>query len=252
MLSPTSMLDPLVRKLAIHSDLSADEREAVQSLPHHRRPLNAHAQLLRDGEPARHCSVLLDGYAFRYKLLPEGGRQIVNVLMRGDLVGVQRALFGRANHGVEMLTAGTVAEIPAAEVEALIASHPGVSRALWSETLFHGAIEREWVVNVGRRDAHGRVAHLLCELAVRHEQTGLGQRTSYHLPLTQTHIADCAGLTPVHVNRVLQSLRATGLIRTDQRRVTIEDWDGLARVGTFDERYLCAEPAAEARQGGQA
>ena len=238
----TTTLEPLARKLATHSELSAAERDAVLSLSHHRRPVSAHAQLFRHGEPARHCSVLLDGYAFRYKLLSDGSRQVLNVLVRGDLVGVERALFGRSDHSVEVLTAGVVGEILVADVEKLVAAHPGLSRALWSETLFEGAIQREWIVNVGRRDAKGRLAHLLCELGVRHELMGLGERTAYDLPLTQTHIADCAGLTPVHVNRVLQSLRGSGLIKSGDRRVTIEDWDGLARTGGFDERYLCVEP----------
>lgn len=231
-----------MRKLSIHSALSSAERDALLSLPVQRRPVTAHASLFRDGEAAKHCCALLDGYAFRYKLLPDGSRQILNVLMRGDLIGVQRALFGRRDQGVEMLSAGTIALIPAAEIEALRSDHPGLAGALWGETLFDGAIQREWTVNIGRRDARGRLAHLLCELAVRHEQLDLGQRTSYRLPLTQTHLADCAGLTPVHVNRVLQSLRGAGLISSDQRRLTIQDWDALARLGGFDERYLRADP----------
>ena len=101
---------------------------------------------------------------------------------------------------------------------------------------------------VGRRDARGRIAHLFCELAVRHEQLELGQRAEFKLALTQTHIADCAGLTAIHVNRVLQSLRADDLIKTEQRRLTIKDWTGLTRVGDFDERYLHAEQAPSVRQ----
>ena len=238
----------MIRKLELHSSLSPAERAAILSLPVQRRAVAAHAQLFQSGDPARHCCVLIDGYAIRYKLMVDGGRQIVNILMRGDLVGIQRALFGHADHGVEMLTPGAVAVIPADALDALLSDHPGLTRALWSETLSGGAIEREWICNVGRRDARGRIAHLFCELAVRHELLDLGQRTEFKLALTQNHIADCAGLTAIHVNRVLQSLRADDLIKTEQRRLTIKDWNGLTRVGDFDDRYLHAEQTPTSRR----
>jgi CRP-like cAMP-binding protein len=248
MVSSTSALEPLIRKLELHSTLLPAERTALLSLPVQRRAVAAHAQLFQAGEPTRHCCVLLDGYAIRHKLMVDGGRQILNILMRGDLVGIQRALFGHADHGVEMLTPGAVAVIPADALDALLSDHPGLVRVLWADTLSGGAIEREWICNVGRRDARSRIAHLFCELAVRHEQLVLGQRTEFKLALTQTHIADCAGLTAIHVNRVLQSLRADDLIKTEQRRLTIKDWNGLTRVGDFDERYLHAEQAPSVRQ----
>jgi CRP-like cAMP-binding protein len=248
MVSPTSALEPLVRKLELHSTLSPAERAAILSLPVQRRAVAAHAQLFQAGEPTRHCCVLLDGYAIRYKLMADGGRQILNILLRGDPVGIRRALFGHADHGVEMLTPGTVAVVPAEALDALLSDHPGLTRALWSETLAGGAIEREWICNVGRRDARSRIAHLFCELAVRHERMELGRRTDFRLALTQNHIADCAGLTAIHVNRVLQSLRGEELIRTEQRRLTIKDWSGLTRTADFDERYLHAERTPSVRR----
>ncbi|MDB5694781.1 MAG: Crp/Fnr family transcriptional regulator [Sphingomonas bacterium] len=231
-------LEPLVRKLALHSDLLREEREALLSLRFERRPLRAHAQLFRGVDPALHCCVLLDGYAAGYKLLRDGSRQILNVLMRGDLVGIQRCLFQRADHEVEMLTDGTVATIAAADLQALMSAHSGLSRAIWSESLFHGAIQSEWIVNVGRRSASARLGHLLCELGVRNEQQGLGSRDQFELPLTQANIADCAGLTAVHINRTLRSLDEAGLIRRGRGRVTIPDWAGLTRMAGFDEQYL--------------
>lgn len=238
MASPQVDLTPLLRKLETHSALTSAERDVILALPFHLRLLSASSQFLPQNEVTRQCFVLLDGYAVRSKVLRDGGRQIVTVLMRGDLAGVQRALFGRADNAVEMVTKGLVAAIPATAIDELLATQPNIVRALWSETLFDGAIQREWAVNIGRRDAHGRLAHLLCELGVRLHQAGLGEREQFDLPLTQNQLADCTGLTPVHVNRVLQSLRRDGLISNELRRVTIEDWAGLARIAGFDERYL--------------
>jgi CRP-like cAMP-binding protein len=122
---------------------------------------------------------------------------------------------------------------------ALMADWPNVQRAIWLDTLIDSSIFREWVVNVGRRDARERIAHLLCELAARLRSTSSGtQGQNYDFPLTQEQIADCTGLTAVHTNRTLQGLRRDGLISLSSSRLTILDWDRLAEVGDFNERYL--------------
>ncbi|HEU0044958.1 Crp/Fnr family transcriptional regulator [Sphingomonas sp.] len=234
----TSTLEPLARKLAIHTDISREERDALLSIRFDRRPVRSHEQLFRGAGPASHCYVLLDGYAARYKLLRNGSRQILNVLMRGDMVGTQRCLFRRADHDVEMLTQGTVATIAAAEMHEILSAYPNLAHAIWSETLFDAGIQSEWIVNLGRRDAAARLAHLFCELGVRHEQQGLGRRTDFALPLTQSHIADCAGLTAVHVNRVLRLLSEAGLIERHRGQIGIQDWAALTKMAGFDEQYL--------------
>lgn len=234
-------LEPLARKLGVHSPISAEEREALLSLPFSRRSVHAHAQLFHRTDPARHCCVLLDGYAGRYKLLRDGSRQILAVLMRGDSVGLQRALFGRADHSVEMLTGGVVASISVADLEELLSAHPRLMRVLWSDTLFDGAIQREWILNVGRRSALARLAHLVCEMGVRHEQQGIGRRDEFDLPLTQSHVADCTGLTAVHVNRTLRALDERKLVNKSRGKVSVGDWASLANVAGFDAQYLLAD-----------
>jgi CRP-like cAMP-binding protein len=97
---------------------------------------------------------------------------------------------------------------------------------------------REWVVNVGRRDSRARIAHLLCELAWRLRTIGRSDGDTYEFPLTQEQLADATGLTSVHTNRTLQSLRKDGLIQLTARSLTILDWEGLREVGEFDELYL--------------
>ena len=140
-----------------------------------------------------------------------------------------------------MLTAGEVALIPARAVQDIAYLYPAVGRAILLDTLVDGSIAREWIANIGRRDARSRIAHLLCELSVRLQETGRGQSRNFRLPMTQEQLGDATGLTSVHVNRTIQSLRRDSLISTDKRSVTIEDWEGLAATGDFTTAYLHLE-----------
>jgi CRP-like cAMP-binding protein len=123
--------------------------------------------------------------------------------------------------------------------------YPAIAEAFWRDCVVDASILSQWVVNVGRRDARMRLAHLLCEVAVRMEQAGLGNRAAFELNVTQTQLADALGLTSVHVNRVLQALRREGLIATRSREVRILDWDRLAALGEFDGVYLETGPDSD-------
>jgi CRP-like cAMP-binding protein len=131
-----------------------------------------------------------------------------------------------------------VALVPVAALEAIVSRYPRIARAMWIDTLIDAAVFREWLVNVGRRDSTSRIAHLLCEYALRLHAAGLAEERRYELPMTQEQIADAVGLTPVHVNRVLKELGRMKLILRDKRAVEILDWDGLRSVGDFNSRYL--------------
>ena len=132
-----------------------------------------------------------------------------------------------------------VALIPRQAVVRLTLDRPKIGHAMWIDTLVDGSIFREWIANVGRRDARMRVAHLLCEFALRLKSAGLGDETGYELPMTQEQLADSTGLTPVHVNRTLKALEREGLIaRASARAIDIGDWRKLADAGDFDSNYL--------------
>jgi CRP-like cAMP-binding protein len=148
-----------------------------------------------------------------------------------------------ADHSIQMLTPGDVALVPAAAVEELAFKHPTIGKALWLETLVDGSIFREWIANVGRRNARARVAHLLCEFTVRLHTAGLTNSSRYELPMTQEQLGDATGLTGVHVNRTMQGLRTDGLISSDKRAITIENWKALTIAGDFDTAYLHPEAA---------
>jgi CRP-like cAMP-binding protein len=182
---------------------------------------------------------LLSGYAIRHKIVAGGARQIVAVHMKGDLVDLQNSFLGVADHSVQVLTESEVAFIPREAVRKLGFERPKIGMAMWHDTLVDGSIFREWIANVGRRDARARMAHLLCEFSLRLKVAGLGEATDYELPMTQEQLADCVGLTPVHVNRTLKSLEAEKLIdRKSSRGIVIGDWKKLAEAGDFDSSYL--------------
>lgn len=235
----TSPLQPMVRKLAYWSDLDAADQEALLTLPHRVKTMERNGYIVREGEKTTHSCVLLSGFAIRHKIVAGGARQIVAVHMKGDVVDLQNSFLGIADHSVQVLTAAEVAFIPREAVKQLAFKRPSVGMAMWFDTLVDASVFREWIANVGRRDARARIAHLLCEFALRLKVAGLGKATDYELPMTQEQIADCVGLTPVHVNRTLKTLEAEKLItRRNTRTVTIGDWKKLADAGDFESTYL--------------
>ncbi len=234
-----STLEPMVRKLEYRQTLDADDCAAVLALPHKVKFLEAHDYVVRQGDRAEFCCVMLSGFCIRHKIVGNGQRQIVAIQMRGEMIDLQNSLLGTADHAVQMLTAGKIAMIPRDEIVRIAFDRPAVGKAMWLDTLVDGSILREWVANVGRRDARTRIAHLLCEFSLRLKLAGLGEHTNYELPMTQEQLADTTGLTPVHVNRTIKLLEIEGLItRTSARSIVIGDWLKLADVGDFQSGYL--------------
>ncbi|MFL6751637.1 MAG: Crp/Fnr family transcriptional regulator [Sphingomicrobium sp.] len=236
--NPEHVLAPMVRRLSLREDLSSADRAAILALPVSRRKLDPGQYLVWDGDRPQNTCLLLSGYAYRHKHAGNGGRQIVSIHMKGDIVDLQNSLLGTADHNVQMLTAGEVALVPVDAIRELAFSHPNVGMAMWYETLVEGSIFREWVLNIGRRDARTRIAHLLCEFALRLKVAELGEQTTYELPITQEQLADAVALTSVHVNRTLMRLEQEGLITRTKRMISIVDWNALAKVADFEPRYL--------------
>jgi CRP-like cAMP-binding protein len=235
---PRHVLDLLVRKLEQWNTLSEDDRKAVRALPFTRRQLKAHDHVVWDGDRPQHACLLLSGFAFRHKVAGNGGRQIMSIHMKGDIVDLQNSLLGIADHNVEMLSAGELALLPVEAIREIAFSRPAIGMAMWYETLVEGSIFREWILNIGRRNANARIGHLLCEFAMRLEVAELGKQTEYELPITQEQLADAVALTPVHVNRTLMKLEEDGYISRTKRRIVINDWHKLAELADFQPRYL--------------
>ena len=237
-MTDTSSLAALFRRWRRRLPLSSEDEAAVVNLSWLRKQYQRGAYLAREGEPTTVCTVLLDGLAFRQKILSDGSRQIISFHIPGEFLDLQNCLLEVADHNVQALTRCLVAIVPKDLLMQVMSARPAVRQAIWLDSLLDAAVFREWVVNVGRRNAMQRIAHLLCELALRIKAAGLAEGPMFDFPLTQEHIADATGLTAVHTNRILQTLRKSALISLTASKLTILDWDALAEAGDFSERYL--------------
>ena len=238
MTSQSSPLRLLARRLGTYTPIDEFDRQALLDLPCTTRTIEPQGYLLREGDRPTLTAVLVSGFAFRQKLTGGGSRQIVSVLVPGDPVDFQNLYLDEADHNVQALTMVEAALIARDDLQELARVRPAIGRAMFVITLVEASIFREWILNVGRRPAHARVAHVLCELALRLESQGLADAHGYHLPLTPEQLADVCGLTPVHINRTLKALEARGLIRREKRKVSFPDWQALREVGDFNQRYL--------------
>lgn len=228
----------LADRLARHSQLPAAARRALLALPFTRCRFEPKAFLLLEGEKSLASHILLSGFAQRNKLAGSGGRQIVALLMKGGLAGFEGAFFPAADHNVQALGTVEAAAIPNRALVAVAFAHPMLAAALWRESLIEASVAREWILNVGRRDARARILHLLCEFGLSRELAGLGAGDRFELPMSQEELADATGLTAVHVNRVLQGLSGEGLIERQRRRIRIVDRRRARRAADFSPAYL--------------
>ncbi len=236
------VLAPLVRKLQLWNPLTDEDCRALLSLPFVARDLDAGQYIVWEGDKPQNTCLLLSGFAYRHKSAGGGGRQIMSIHMKGDIVDLQNSLLGVADHNVQMLSKGSVALIPVDSMRKIAFDRPSVGMALWYETLVEGSIFREWILNIGRRDALTRIAHLLCEFALRLEIAELGRQSEFELPITQEQLGDAVALTSVYVNTSLMKLESMGLIKRSKRMITVNDWQELSKVGDFHPRYLHVEP----------
>lgn len=245
------MHHPLVTKLGHGVRLTDADRAKLRDAAARTRRVGPRQDLLREDEPPGDVRVVLEGFACRKKALPGGGRQVMAFLLPGDFCDLHAAVLGRTDHAVGTLTPCTVADIPPAAVEELTAEHPRLRRALWWATLVDEAILREWLVNVGRRPADQRLAHLLCELLARLGAVGLADADGCGLPLAAADLGDTLGLSPVRLNLSLQRLRADGLAALEAGRLRVLDAERLRAFGEFDPSYLHLRPAPGAGDGAR-
>ena len=232
------MSPPPLRKIELVATLSEGERRALEEALARQAVFAPHDDIIRENDRPDHSTVILDGMTCRYKTLSSGERQIMNFGIAGDWVDLHSYFLRSMDHSISAMSHCRVAQVPHATVRSLIEDHPRLGQILWRETLVESAIFREWVVNLGARDAHARLAHLLCELHTRMVAVGLADGSALVLPLTQNDLADATGISSVHVNRVFQQLKAEGLATYGRGCVTVHDWDRLAEAGLFEPTYL--------------
>lgn len=228
----------LIRKLQTIAVISTEEQRALGELPLRLRVFSASTDLLREDQPSTECCLILEGLACRYKVLGAGQRQILSLHLPGDIPDLMSLHLDTMDHGLASLGRGRAAYIPHGAVRELCDRHPNLAATLWRDTLIDASIAREWLAGIGRRTAHERIAHLICEIHVRSSALGLLDEGAFELPVTQAELGDAAGLSTVHVNRVLQDLRRDDLISWRGRSILVLDWDRLRLTADFDAGYL--------------
>ncbi len=228
----------LIRKLEHGVLLGPEEKRALEEACTSVQRFGPRDDLVKEGDPAQAVHVVLDGYSCRYKLLPDGRRQIVGYFLPGDLCDLRVCILKHVDHSIGTLSVVRTAALSREQVLALMERFPRLERAFWWATLVEESITSEWVVNVGHRTAFERAAHLFCEVFARLRAVGLTTENSCELPVTQTELADALALSAVHVNRVLMEMRHTGLVTFRAQRLTIHDHDALRSVAGFNPAYL--------------
>ena len=232
---------PLVRKLDSICILTQNERDALVSLPMQVQDIRAHQDVVREGDRPSRSFLLMEGFAFSFKLTGEGKRQITAFHILGDMPDLQSLHLRTLDTSVGTITACKVGFVQHESLRELCARFAGITNAFWRQTLIDAATFREWTTNIGQREAYSRVAHVLCELMARMRAVGLVQDHTCEFPITQNELADATGMSTVHVNRTVQELRRAGLIVLKGSTLQVLDWDRLRQAGDFDPNYLHLE-----------
>jgi CRP-like cAMP-binding protein len=229
---------PLVRKLEHLYPLSSAEMDVLKGAFSNVVAFASDQDIVREDDCPTSCNLLLEGMVCRYVGMPNGKRQILSFHTPGDIFDAQSFMIEKMDHSVGTLTACKVAVLPHKAMKRLTDHYPRIARAVWKDTLLDAAVFRQWIVNVGRRNAYKRIAHLICEIYTRLDVVDLAKDGTIMWPLTQAEVGDATGLSQVQVNRTLQDLRREKLIELHRAQLQILDWRELKRAGEFDPKYL--------------
>ncbi|MFN7167612.1 MAG: Crp/Fnr family transcriptional regulator [Pannonibacter sp.] len=233
-----SVPSALARKLCSFVALSDAELEVLEGLHRRRRSFAAGRDLTLEGQANHAAYILAEGWVCSYKLLSDGTRQIVDVQIPGDFLGLRSVLLRTADYNIEPVTIIEASEVLESDLLLAFSTNPRLATAvLWAASRDEAMVV-EHLVGIGRRDALGRTAHFLLELSERLILVGRGTRGGFACPLTQYHLGDALGLSAVHVNRVLRELRERGLLTFQRGQVTIQNFAGLVELAEFDNAYL--------------
>lgn len=240
-------LQLFLNRLLSRSVLTDEEQHAILDLPGHFAQVKANRDFVGLRDDVEHASLIIDGLVGRFDQNSDGLRQITAIHIPGDMANLHSVVQPQATSALQALSVATILRVPHHAIRLATARLPALAEALWRDCMVDNALLSKWVVNVGRRDARSRIAHLLCEMATRlNAPTEIGS-FAFPFAVTQFQLADAAGLTGVHVNRVLRSLREQGLADVRGREVKVLDWRALTKAGDFNRGYLQAETMTEAR-----
>lgn len=226
------------RKLEQVGALNPDDKLLLDKLVTPSWRYRAEEDIIRAGDTPTHVNVILNGWACRYKILRNGQRQILALLLPGDICDLTVFLLRAMDHTIGSLTETTVAKVSPEDILSIIASRPNLTQSLWWSSLQDESVLREWIVGLGRRDAYERTAHLLYEIYLRLKGIGLVDDDSFSLPMTQAQLSDILGLTNVHLNRVLQRMRTENLIVLRGKSMHFPNVALIRAAAAFDPDYL--------------
>lgn len=237
-LSAASAVNQFVQRLRAISPLSSDDVAALHSVTANVVRVTANSDIVTPGEDFEFAVLVASGLVGRFQQLADGRRQITAIHFPGDIADLHRVASPKAGSALQALTNAAIIRVPAKELRNLALASPAITRAFWIYSAIDAAMLQRWATSLARRDAQGRLAHLLCETGVRIEYAGQGDRTEFVLELTQSQMGDALGLTPVHINRSLKRLRSIGAVQVDGRIYRIPDWNRLTTIAEFDPDYL--------------
>ncbi|WP_344707737.1 Crp/Fnr family transcriptional regulator [Sphingomonas swuensis] len=232
------MPNQFIKKLRGFGRLGEADVEALKRATARPRRLPQKHDLIREGDRPGPVFVILEGWAHRYKILPNGTRQVLAFLMPGDACDLHIGLLGEMDHSIQTLTNALVTTIGRDEIEKIFVDHPRIANAMYVSQLVDEGTMRAWITSMGRRTSIERVAHLMCELFIRARNIGLQTEPVFDLPLSQLLLADSLGMTAVHLNRVLKELRQENVMTLTRGCVSIVDIGKLIRIAGFDDNYL--------------
>ena len=231
-------LSPMLEKFSLNTVLTEDDRAAIMALPFSLRCYDPGKHIIKDRAISADFQALVSGFAIAYKTTSDGFRQIVGFLLPGDIINIQHMRLIDDDCSVQATMPCMVAVIDETLIRNLMSKRLTISNAIMASALIEASISREWIVNIGRRNARARIAHLFCELATRLDPCGLAQGQAFKLPLTQQQIGDAVGLTAVHVNRTIKGLIKDSILDQGQHLISFPNWDLLKKVAGFNDRYL--------------
>jgi CRP-like cAMP-binding protein len=229
---------PLAKKLNTFVQLSPDELACLAELQSRRRTVAALTEIVHEGQTDHRAWILQEGWANCYKLVPSGGRQIISFPLPGDFMGLRSVLLRTSDHSFASLTDAVITDVSRQRIIEIFHEFPRLATAILWATSRDEAMVVEHLVNIGRRSAIERLAHLFLELGQRLKMVGLVSSTGFACPLNQYVLADALGLTAIHVNRVLRQLRERELITVKAHQVIIHDLGGLRELAGYDSAYL--------------
>lgn len=235
-----SLTDVFHAKLGSYIELTEHDLTALENFTSYMFEYPEGQDILVEGKPTDTVYLIQQGWAFRYKILPDGRRQILTFLIPGDIFGFKESLFDFSDDSVQAVTNLIVHPVAASSIAELPDQNPRLALALTWARLREQSIMGEHIIRLGRKSAYERMAHIIMELLNRLQLVDLARDKEYQLPLTHQMLADTLGLSIVHVNRTLRRLREEGLVVIDrkERMLRIQNIDGLARVAGYDNRFL--------------